>query len=237
MAWGRGRLDRRGGWLLLAGGTALFAVLVGECGYPASMVGVPGADRTNSHPPSLLVLALAAAQCGAAILLCGPLARLLRRPLLWAPVALINLSAVTMLCWHQWAPLALAVPAAWLGDVPGLVAAPDALDWLLLRCAWLPLFAAVLLVLVRWARQFERGPDSRAAGPARRVGPGREALDAPSAPEAVPTLPARSARPARPTVPTHGAGGAPPLPAALPARATRSASSGREAIPCGPRRP
>ncbi len=254
VAWGRGRLDRRGGWLLLVGGTALFAVLVGRCGYPASMVGVPGADRTNSHPPSLLVLALAAAQCGAAILLRGPLARLLRRPLLWAPVALINLSAVTVLCWHQCAPLVLAVPAAWLGEVPGLVAAPDSVGWLLLRGAWLPLFAAVLLVLVRWARQFERGPAAQAAGPARRPGPGREARGAPSTreptPPARPTPPAQAAQPAQaeppaePTEPTHGTGGTPPPRTALPpprtplpAQARRSAPPEREAIPCRPRRP
>lgn len=156
VAWGRGRLRRGGGWLLLVGGGALFAVLVGRCGYPASMVGVPGAERTNSHPPSLLVPALAAAQCGAAVLLYGPLTRLLRRPLLWAPVVAVNLSAVTVLCWHQWAPLALAVPVAPFGEVPGLVGAPDSAGWLLARCGWLPVFGVVLVGVVRWARQFER---------------------------------------------------------------------------------
>ncbi|MYX23263.1 acyltransferase family protein, partial [Streptomyces sp. SID8380] len=69
VSWGDGRLGRRGGWLLLGGGTALFATLLLVLHYPVSMVGVPGEARTNSHPPSLLVLALAAAQCGAAILL------------------------------------------------------------------------------------------------------------------------------------------------------------------------
>ncbi|MBB5933168.1 acyltransferase family protein [Streptomyces zagrosensis] len=161
VAWGRGRLRRGGAWLLLVGGGVLFVALVTWCGYPASMVGVPGEARTNSHPPSLLVVALAATQCGAAVLLRGPLARLLRRPVLWAPVALINVSALTVLCWHQCAPLALALPAAHLGEVPGLVGAPDSPGWLLLRCAWLPVFGGLLVVLVRWARQFERGPVSR----------------------------------------------------------------------------
>ncbi|MFE6882895.1 acyltransferase [Streptomyces sp. NPDC057702] len=162
VAWGRGRLGRGAAWSLLVGGVALVALLVGPGGYPASMVGVPGAERTNSHPPSLLVLALAAAQCGAAVSLRGALARWLRRPLLWAPVALVNLSAVTVLCWHQCAPLAFAVPAAWWGEVPGLVDAPDSAGWVPLRCAWLPLFAVVLVVLVRWARQFERPPRAEA---------------------------------------------------------------------------
>ncbi|MER0241542.1 acyltransferase family protein [Streptomyces sp. HSW2009] len=180
VAWGRGRLGPGGAWLLLVGGVVLLAVLVGPGGYPVSTVGVPGAGRTNSHPPSLLVPALAAAQCGAAVLLYGPLTRLLRRPLLWAPVAAVNVAALTVLCWHQCAPLVFAVPAAaWPGEVPGLVGAPDSVSWLLWRCAWLPLFTAVLVVLVRWAWQFEHGPKRRTGppgtggqGPAPRPTPG-----------------------------------------------------------------
>nr|MDT0524649.1 acyltransferase [Streptomyces sp. DSM 41633] len=84
VSWGEGRIGRRGARLLLVGGAVLFAVLLLAFHYPASMVGVPGEVRTNSHPPSLLVVALAAAQSGAAILLRDRLGRLLRRPLLWA---------------------------------------------------------------------------------------------------------------------------------------------------------
>ncbi len=69
VSWGERRLGRRGAWLLLLGGRALFAALLLVFHYPARMVGVPGEARTNSHPPSLLVLALAAAQSGAAVLL------------------------------------------------------------------------------------------------------------------------------------------------------------------------
>ncbi|NED82458.1 acyltransferase, partial [Streptomyces sp. SID11233] len=69
VSWGDRSLGRRGAWLLLAGGAALFAALLLVFHYPVSMVGVPGEARTNSHPPSLLVLALAAAQSGAGILL------------------------------------------------------------------------------------------------------------------------------------------------------------------------
>ncbi|MFC0848525.1 acyltransferase [Streptomyces noboritoensis] len=87
VSWGEKRIGRRGGWLLAVGGAALFAVLLLVFYYPASMVGVPGEARTNSHPPSLLVLALAAAQSGAAVLLRERIAKLLRRPALWAPVA------------------------------------------------------------------------------------------------------------------------------------------------------
>ncbi|MGR4878474.1 acyltransferase [Streptomyces sp. LARHCF249] len=165
VGWGEGRIGRRGGWLLLAGGTLLFAALLAVFHYPASMVGVPGAERTNSHPPSLLVLALAAAQSGAAILLRDRLARLLARPALWAPVVVINLCAMTILCWHQTAMLAAAVPGSFLGGLAGLTTAPDSLGWIAARLAWMPVFAVLLVAIARYARRFE--------GPPRAVRRGR----------------------------------------------------------------
>lgn len=155
VSWGEGRIGKRGGRLLLGGGSVLFAVLLTAFHYPASMVGVPGEARTNSHPPSLLVLALAAAQSGAAILLRDRIARFLRRPVVWAPVVVINLSAMTILCWHQTAMLAAAVPASFTGAVPGLTTGPDSLGWILARLAWMPVFAALLVLIARYARRFE----------------------------------------------------------------------------------
>ncbi|MFE0642820.1 acyltransferase [Streptomyces sp. NPDC058877] len=166
-SWGEGRVGRRHAWGLLVGGAALFATLLLVFGYPASMVGVPGEARTNSHPPSLLVLALAAAQSGAAVLLRERLGRLLVRPVLWAPVVVVNLSAMTVLCWHQTAMLAAAVPASYAGEVAGLVGAPDSVGWILARLAWLPVFAGALLVIGRYARAFES--PWTGTGPARRA--------------------------------------------------------------------
>ncbi|MFH7599660.1 acyltransferase [Streptomyces racemochromogenes] len=169
VAWGEGRIGRRGARLLLVGGAALFAVLLAAFHYPASMVGVPGAARTNSHPPSLLVLALAAAQSGAAMLLRDRLARLLERPALWAPVVVVNLSAMTVLCWHQTAMLAAAVPASFSGGaVAGLTTAPEGLDWVGARALWLPVFALVLVGIARHARRFEAPPGARRRGAAVR---------------------------------------------------------------------
>ncbi|MGW5347978.1 acyltransferase family protein [Streptomyces sp. HUAS TT3] len=155
VAWGERRIGRRGAGLLLVGGGLLFAVLLVVFHYPASMVGVPGAARTNSHPPSLLVLALAAAQSGAAMLLRDRLARLLARPALWAPVVVVNLCAMTILCWHQTAMLAAAVPGSFVGGVAGLTTAPDGQAWVVARLAWLPVFAVLLVGIARYARRFE----------------------------------------------------------------------------------
>ncbi|WP_030721674.1 acyltransferase family protein [Streptomyces sp. NRRL F-2580] len=170
VSWGERRIGRRGAWLLLAGGTLLFAALLTVFHYPASMVGVPGAARTNSHPPSLLVLALASAQSGAAILLRDRLAKLLARPVLWAPVVVINLCAMTILCWHQTAMLAAAVPGSFVGGggPAGLTTAPDSLGWIAARVAWMPVFAALLVGIARYARRFERPPEGVRGGRALR---------------------------------------------------------------------
>ncbi|WP_406106963.1 acyltransferase [Streptomyces sp. NBC_01003] len=155
VCWSEKRIGRRGAWALLIGGAALFATLLLAFHYPESMVGVPGEARTNSHPPSLLVLALAAAQSGAAMLLRDRIGRLLRRPALWAPVVVINLSAMTILCWHQTALLTAAIPASFAGAIPGLTTTPDSLGWIAARIAWLPVFAGLLVLIGRYTRGFE----------------------------------------------------------------------------------
>ncbi|MEU0161033.1 acyltransferase [Streptomyces sp. NPDC006261] len=159
VSWGEGRTGKRGARLLLVGGGVLFAVLLLAFHYPPSMVGVPGEVRTNSHPPSLLVVALAATQSGAAILVRDRLGRALRRPLLWAPVVVVNLSAMTILCWHQSAMLAAAVPASLLDGgtavVAGLTTGPDTVGWILARVMWLPVFAGLLVLIARYAGRFD----------------------------------------------------------------------------------
>ncbi|MDA2808665.1 acyltransferase family protein [Nocardiopsis suaedae] len=157
ISWAGGRLPRPLAWGLVAGGAAALAVLVLALGYPASAVGLPGADRSNLNPPSLFVPALAAVQTGAAVLLRGPLERLLHRPAAWAPVAVLNLGALTVFCWHLTAASLPALAAAAAGaPVAGLTSAPDDWGWVAARLAWLPVFALVLAVLCGAFRRFER---------------------------------------------------------------------------------
>jgi fucose 4-O-acetylase-like acetyltransferase len=163
-AWAQGRITRRGAAWLAAGGGALMLLLVLRLGYPASMVGVPGTGRTNAHPPSLLVLALAACQSGLAILLRDRFDALLRRrPGLWAAVAIANLSAMTIFCWHQIALMTLSGGAQALapGAVPGLHTPPVDLGWVLQRLGWLPVYVAVLAGFVVLARRYEMPRPSR----------------------------------------------------------------------------
>ncbi|MFD4034214.1 acyltransferase [Streptomyces sp. NPDC058637] len=146
--WARGRLSsRRTGWVLLLGGAGAAVGLVLFAGYPASMVGVPGGELSNLDPPTLAAVAFGLAQCGGALLLSGPLRRVLARPGVWAVTALVNLSAMTIFLWHQTAMIVVTSTALFLtGPLPGLHDVPDGPGWVLARLAWLPVFALVLLV-------------------------------------------------------------------------------------------
>ncbi|WP_371790162.1 acyltransferase [Streptomyces sp. NBC_01471] len=162
-AWARGGLrDRRTAWTLLLGGAAATAGLVLWAGYPASMVGVPGSRTSNIDPPTLAAVTFGLAQCGAALLLLGPLRRIPARPAARAAVALVNLSAMTAFLWHQTAMMAVTAVGMLTGRaLPGLHTVPDGWGWVLARLAWLPVFAAALLVCWAAFHTYEQGRRGR----------------------------------------------------------------------------
>ncbi|WP_390897644.1 acyltransferase family protein [Streptomyces justiciae] len=163
-AWTRGELERRrAGWILLTGGAAATAALVAWAGYPASMVGVPGAAVSNLNPPTLAAVTFGLAQCGLALLLRDRLRGAMRRPLAWAAVALVNLSAMTIFLWHQTALMATTATGLFAGHMPGLHTVPEGLGWVAARLAWLPVFAAVLAVCWSAFRSYEQGGRRRGA--------------------------------------------------------------------------
>jgi fucose 4-O-acetylase-like acetyltransferase len=159
IAWARGLFR---GWripaVMLAGGAAATAALILWAGYPASMVGVNGQAISNLNPPTLAAVTFGIAQAGLALLLREPLARWMRRPLAWAAVAMVNLSAMTLYLWHQTAFLAVTVAGQAIGRPPGLLTAPSSTLWIAERLAWLPAFAAALAVLWVVFHRAERRP-------------------------------------------------------------------------------
>ena len=158
IAWAQGRLrGRRVPALMLAGGAAATAALIAWAGYPASMVGVNGAHISNLNPPTLAAVTFGIAQCGLALLLRDRLARWMRRPLAWAAIALVNLSAMTLFLWHQTAFVAVSSVGLLVGRVPGLLTAPASGLWVAERLAWLPVFAIMLSGLWLAFRRVERG--------------------------------------------------------------------------------
>ncbi|WP_392893431.1 acyltransferase [Streptomyces sp. LN699] len=162
-AWSRGAFARRTpALLLLVGGALGTAALILWGGYPASMVGVPGAEVSNLNPPTIAAVAFGVAQCGLALLVREPLARAMRRPRAWAKVALVNLSAMTVFLWHQTAMMAVtALGLLVAADLPGLHTVPDSPVWIAARLLWLPVFAAALSVCWAAFRTYEQGTSGR----------------------------------------------------------------------------
>jgi peptidoglycan/LPS O-acetylase OafA/YrhL len=164
VAWAGGAFtSRRSAYRLLLGGAAATIALVAWFGYPASMVGVPGARISNLNPPTLAAVTFGIAQVGLALLLRDALARWMRRPLAWMGVAVANMSAMTVFLWHQTAMIGVTVLALPLGPLPGLHTAPGDPVWPLHRLAWLPVFAAALAICLALFRRWEH-PKPPAAG-------------------------------------------------------------------------
>ncbi|MFI9809625.1 acyltransferase [Streptomyces sp. NPDC052301] len=164
-AWARGELDsRRSGRVLLCGGAAATAVLVLGAGYPASMVGVPGARVSNLDPPTLAAVTFGLAQCGLALLLRDRLRRAMQRPFAWAATALVNLSAMTIYLWHQTALMAATATGLVAGRLPGLHTLPDGLGWVAARILWLPAFGLFLALYWTAFRSWEHRAHRPGAG-------------------------------------------------------------------------
>ena len=178
IAWALGSLrGRLVPALMLAGGAAAMAALILWAGYPASMVGVNGSHISNLNPPTLAAVTFGIAQCGLALLLRDRLARAMRRPLAWAVVAMVNLSAMTLFLWHETALVTVSSLGMLIGRVPGLLTAPTHGAWVAERLVWLPVFAVVLTGLWLAFRSLEhgrvRGQRASRVGP-RRPGAGRQ---------------------------------------------------------------
>lgn len=170
VAWERGGLRGRGtAWSLIAVGTSGYAVLVIVGSYPASMVGITGAERSNLAPPSLLVPALAAVQIGIGLKLIDRLRAAMIRPAKWAAVAMLNRFAMTLFLWHLTALMVVTVFTAGGHPLVGLHTDPSNLWWLAARVGWLPVFAAMLVLLglgfARWEQATKRDRPSEAYQP------------------------------------------------------------------------
>ena len=70
--------------------------------------------------------------------------RRMRRPLAWAGIALVNLSAMTLFIWHETALVTVSSAGLLVGRLPCLLTVPASGLWVVERLAWLPVFAIVL---------------------------------------------------------------------------------------------
>ena len=143
-------------------------VLVGltEVGpWPHSLVGVPGQVVSNTEPPHLPLVALAAFQFGGIMLIEGRLARLLAGSHLWTVTVLVNGMIMTIFLWHSTVMMLSFGSGIWLGGI-GLEVIPGTSAWWWTRLAWVAVFAVALLPVVGVFSRFERPSTREALSPA-----------------------------------------------------------------------
>ncbi|MEU6609885.1 acyltransferase [Streptomyces shenzhenensis] len=138
--------------LALAGAVVLGALVVWGP-FPVDMIGA-GARVRNTAPPSIALLAFAAAQTGLLLMAEPALQRLLTRPGPWARVSRLNRAVMTVYLWHMVPVIVVAVALYPTGLAPQ--PSVGSAVWLALRLPWLVLLGAVLVPLVlflQWAQR------------------------------------------------------------------------------------
>lgn len=149
------RVRRRAGGV--AAGALVLLVLVTAVGwYPVGMVGVTGEARSNSLPPTLALVLLAAFQTGVLYAAAEPLRRRLADPRWYLPVAVVGARAMTVYLWHLLGPvvasLLLVLPGVWPDPAVGTAA------WWGARLAWVALNTAIIVPVVWALGGLERPP-------------------------------------------------------------------------------
>ena len=155
------RWGRRGAALMAAAGLVGLVLLTTVGGYPVSVVGVPGQDRSNAQPPSLAMVALTLWLVGLALLLRPAAESWMARAGPWRRVRRVHTVVLTAFLWHV---TAIALGAA----VARAVGAPEPAVgsglWWALRPAWLIWLLPLLLALVWLFGRCEVHPAGRAIG-------------------------------------------------------------------------
>ncbi|MFF4653256.1 acyltransferase family protein [Streptomyces sp. NPDC001380] len=154
-AWQDGTLTRprRRCALLAAGGAAALAGLLAWGPFPVDMVGA-GARTGNTAPPSVALLAFAAAQTGLLLTAEPAVSRLLARPSVRRRVSRLDRAVMTVYLWHMVPVVVVAVALYPTGAVPqpGVGSA----RWWALRAAWVALLAALLVPLTAAVLRVQR---------------------------------------------------------------------------------
>jgi hypothetical protein len=133
--------------------------------YPLSLVGVPSDEVSNTLPPKLPLLALAAAQIGLVLMLETSARRWLQRRVPWAATILVNGMIMTIFLWHSTVMMLLVGLAFWV--MPGVLAQqPDTSGWWLTRPLWLFVYALVTLPFLLVFGRFERPASDAPTRPA-----------------------------------------------------------------------
>ncbi|MEP3051450.1 MAG: acyltransferase [Erythrobacter sp.] len=141
------------GWFIA--GLAALIILTVYGPYPVAMIGVPGAEITNSMPPTIALLALGVMQTGLVLALEPAGRRMLNNLKIWTATVLMNGMIMTVYLWHLTA-FVLVMVAAWLLGGIGLDLFPGTSAWWLTRPIWFALYIAALLPMIGIFARHER---------------------------------------------------------------------------------
>jgi len=145
-AWQDGSLTRPRWrpYALTAAGTALLAVLLAWGPFPVDMIGA-GGRVGNTSPPSIALLAFAAAQTGLLLAAESAGVRLLARARGRRLVSRLNSTVMTVYLWHMAPVIVVALTLYPTGVMPEPPI--GSAHWWELRPAWLALLTAVMVPL------------------------------------------------------------------------------------------
>jgi Acyltransferase family len=158
LLWRDGMLGRRSStpWVLAGGGLVALGLLTRFVDYPVSMIGLTHAERSNTLPPTLALVALGVWQCGAVLILEGAANRWLERPRAWLRVVVANGMVMTFYLWNMTAAVLAAVLLLPTGVWPD--AEPLSAAWWWLRLLWIAACAICLIPFLFGFRWAERPP-------------------------------------------------------------------------------
>ncbi len=123
--------------------------------YPVAMIGVPGAEITNSMPPTIALFALGVMQTGLALALEPVGRRMLENIGIWTATVLMNGMIMSVYLWHLTAFVLIMVLAWTLGGV-GLDIYPGTAEWWWTRPVWFVLYVLALLPMIAIFARHER---------------------------------------------------------------------------------
>ncbi len=159
IAWRGGALRGRGALTLAIAAGGALALLIGLRLYPVSMVGVGGENVQNTSPPTVALLAFAAAQSGVLVAVARPVTRWLAESRWRTAVAIANRNVMGLYLWHMIPVVALALIVYPIGLLPQPVAGTT--DWWLWRIPWIAVLTVVTaaqMALMWWARRVFASP-------------------------------------------------------------------------------
>lgn len=154
--WREGTCPAMAPPLLTLAGIAALLSLVFVFGYPVAMISVPGAEVSNSRPPTIAMLAIGLIQSGIILIIADRVSRWLETSHRWAVVILLSQRIMTIYLWHMTALLLLVAMSLLVGGF-GLRLEPGSGLWWLTRPLWMAALLAVLFPLVALFGSLESG--------------------------------------------------------------------------------